>query len=115
MSKKRTFTTEFKIEAVRLLTEEGYTTRQASESLGVSQNTLRTWRKRLENEADTEHAGKGKISSRDEQLQRLQVENRRLRMERDILKKRRPSSRTTRTEIRLDRKTSQHLAHCRYV
>ncbi len=48
MSKKRTFTREFKSEAVRLLTEEGYGTRQASESLGVSQNTLRTWRRRLE-------------------------------------------------------------------
>ena len=87
MSKRRTYTSEFKIEAVRLVTEEGYSTRQAAESLGVSQNALRTWRRRLENDADGVFPGKGKVSSRDEQVQRLQEENRRLRMERDILKK----------------------------
>ena len=87
MSTRRTYTSEFKIEAVRLVTEEGYSTRQAAESLGVSQNALRTWRRRLENEADNAFPGKGKVSSHDEQVQRLQEENRRLRMERDILKK----------------------------
>ena len=87
MSERRTYTSEFRIEAVRLVTEEGYSTRQAAESLGVSQNTLRTWRRRLENEADNAFPGKGKVSSRDEQVRRLQEENRRLRMERDILKK----------------------------
>ena len=87
MSERRTYTSEFRIEAVRLVTEEGYSTRQAAESLGVSQNTLRTWRRRLENEADNVFPGKGKVSSRDEQVRRLQEENRRLRMERDILKK----------------------------
>ena len=87
MSKRRTYTREFKVEAVRLVTEEGCSTRQAAESLGVSQNALRTWRKQLENEADNAFPGRGKVSSRDEQVRRLQEENRRLRMERDILKK----------------------------
>ncbi len=86
-SKRRTYTREFKIEAVRLVTENGSGIREAAESLGVSQNSLRIWRKQLENEADNAFPGKGKISSRDEQLRRLQEENRRLRMERDILKK----------------------------
>ena len=87
MSKRRTYTREFKVEAVRLVTEEDYSTCQAAESLGVSQNALRTWRKQLENEADNAFPGRGKVSSRDEQVRRLQQENRRLRMERDILKK----------------------------
>ena len=86
-SKRRNYTREFKIEAVRLVTENGSGIREAAESLGVSQNSLRIWRKQLENEADNAFPGKGKISSRDEQLRRLQEENRRLRMERDILKK----------------------------
>ena len=86
-SKRRNYTREFKIEAVRLVTENGSSLREAAESLGVSQNSLRTWRKQLENEADNAFPGKGKVSSRDEQLRRLQEENRRLRMERDILKK----------------------------
>ena len=87
MSKNRTYTNEFKIEAVRLLTEEGYSVRQAAESSGVSQNALRTWKMRLENAEDKTYSGKEKILSFDEQLKRLQAENRRLRMERDILKK----------------------------
>jgi transposase len=41
----------------------------------------------LVDEADAAFPGKGKVSSRDEQVRRLQEENRRLRMERDILKK----------------------------
>ncbi len=86
-SKRRTYTREFKVEAVRLVTEDGCSIREAAESLGVSTNAVRTWRKQLENEADNAFPGKGKISSRDEQLRRLQKENRRLRMERDILKK----------------------------
>ena len=87
MSKNRTYTNEFKIEAVRLLTEEGYSVRQAAKSLGVSQNALRTWKMRLENAEDKTYSGKEKILSFDGQLKRLQAENRRLRMERDILKK----------------------------
>ena len=86
-SKRRTYTREFKVEAVRLVTENGCSIREAAESLGVSANALRIWRKQLENEADNAFPGKGEVSSRDEQLRRLQKENRRLRMERDILKK----------------------------
>ena len=85
--KRRTYTKEFKIEAVRLVTEDGCNIREAAESLGVSQNSLRVWRKQLEREADNAFPGKGRISSRDEQVRRLTEENRRLRMERDILKK----------------------------
>ena len=50
-------------------------------------STRRTYTSEFKIEADNAFPGKGKISSRDEQVQRLQEENRRLRMERDILKK----------------------------
>ena len=86
MSKRRTYTREFKIEAVRLITEEGYSLREAAESLGVSQNSLTNWRRQLQDEADGDQSGTAEVVSRDEQIRRLQEENRRLRMERDILK-----------------------------
>ena len=85
--KRRSYTREFKVEAVRLVTEQRYSLREAAESLGVSENALRTWRKQLVDEAEAAFPGKGEVSSRDEQVRRLQEENRRLRMERDILKK----------------------------
>ena len=85
--KRRIYTREFKVEAVRLTTEEGYSIREAAESLGISGNSLRVWREELVRKADEAFPGKGAVSSRDEQVRKLQEENRRLRMERDILKK----------------------------
>ena len=85
--KRRTYTREFKVEAVRLVTEDGLGIREAAESLGISANSLRDWRKQLMKEADEAFPGKGKVSSYNEQMRRLKQENRRLRMERDILKK----------------------------
>ena len=85
--KRRNYTREFKIEAVRLVTEDGLGIREAAESLGISANSLRDWKKQLMKEADEAFPGKGKVSSHDEQVRRLKEENRRLRMERDILKK----------------------------
>jgi transposase len=87
MNKRRKYTREFKIEAIRLLTDEGYTLRKAAESLGVSQNSLSTWKKQLQDEADSARLGDRPVVSRDEEIKKLQQENRRLRMERDILKK----------------------------
>ena len=90
-NKKRTFTREFKIEAVKLITEQGYSVKQASESLGVCQTILRNWKKKLEAEGDIAFPGKGHMAPADEELRKLREENRRLRMERDILKKVVPS------------------------
>lgn len=41
--KRRTFTDEFKREAVQLLEEKGYSLKEASEALGVSINSLSSW------------------------------------------------------------------------
>ena len=88
MTKKRkTYTREFKVEAVRLVTEENYTIREAAESLGISTYSLRDWKNKLLAEADAAFPGKGSLTPRDEQMRKLQEEVRRLRMERDILKK----------------------------
>lgn len=41
--KKRTFTPEFKKEAVALVNEQGYTIARAAVSLGINDKTLRGW------------------------------------------------------------------------
>ena len=88
MSKKRrTYTTEFKAEAVRLVTEEGYTVAEAARSLGIHGNTLWKWKQSFEADGHATFPGKGKQSPFEEENRRLRTENRRLRMERDILKK----------------------------
>ena len=57
------------------------------EHLGVSANLLRTWREKLGQKGEEAFPGKGRLTTTDEELRKLRDENRRLRMERDILKK----------------------------
>jgi len=85
--KRRTYGREFKLEAVRLVTEQGYSVSQAAESLGVSANLLRTWREKLGQKGKEAFPGKGRLTTTEEELRKLRDENRRLRMECDILKK----------------------------
>lgn len=84
MAKKQRYTDEFKREAVKLVTEQGYSQAEAARSLGIHPNLLRNWRKKF----STELEGTETMSETEQQeLKRLREEVRRLRMERDILKK----------------------------
>lgn len=81
---KRKFTSEFKISAVQLVQEQGYTVGEAAQSLGVDPSSIRGWVKRFGGEAARAPSGEGALKA---ELQRLRKENQRLRMEREILKK----------------------------
>ncbi len=87
MSKRRVFSREFKLEAVKLVTEQGYGVSQAAESLGISTNSLRKWREKFKSQGKEAFPGKGKLTATDEEMRKLRDECRRLRLERDILKK----------------------------
>jgi|APFre7841882793_1041355.scaffolds.fasta_scaffold23631_2 transposase len=84
---KRTYTPEFKREAVRLVTEQGYKVTEAARNLGINPNVLARWKIQLTSEGTNAFPGKGRLTPEKEELQRLRKENQRLRMERDILKK----------------------------
>jgi transposase len=75
---------EFRREAVELL-RAGRTPRELSESLGVSEQTLRNWRR--QDEIDRHERDDGITSDEREELARLRRENLRLRQERDLLKR----------------------------
>jgi transposase len=81
--KRRTYTDEFKAEAVKLVTEQGYSVAVAARNLGVSANSLRNWKQKFE----TVNADESMTEGEQMELARLRNENQRLRMERDILKK----------------------------
>jgi transposase len=81
---RRKFTKEFKISAVKLVNEQGYSVAEAAKSLGVDPSSLRVWVKRLGVEADAAPESEGALKA---ELQRLRKENQRLLMEREILKK----------------------------
>ena len=84
---RRTYTPEFKAEAVRLVTGQGYSVAEAARSLGVSENLIRNWRRALEAQGEHAFPGHGKLSPFEDENRRLRAENRRLLAERDILKK----------------------------
>ncbi len=84
--KRRSYSDAFKRDAVKLITKQGYTVAEAAESLGVHANVLRKWKQKLEAESSAGELGSLNGEERKE-LRRLREENRRLRMEREILKK----------------------------
>jgi transposase len=85
--KKRTYTPEFKEDAVRLVTEERYKVTEAARNLGINPSVLTRWKSQVVSEGTNAFPGKGRLTPEKEELQRLRKENQRLKMERDILKK----------------------------
>ncbi len=86
MSQKRsykTYTKEFKEEAVNLVNEQGYSVAEAAKSLGIRTSLLYRWKQQIEDQQQ------GKTLTEDErvELKRLRKENKLLRMEKEILKK----------------------------
>ena len=84
---RRSFSREFKVEAVRLMTDGGLSVAQASRDLGIRESVLGRWKKQLAADPEEAFPGKGHLKSQDEELRRLRRENEILRQERDILKK----------------------------
>lgn len=84
MASKKSYTREFKEEAVSLANKNGNVS-ETARSLGLHDSILRRWKQELED--DPEKAFPGKGHSQDEQLRKLQRENQRLKETVEILKK----------------------------
>ena len=84
---RKQYTADFKRDAVGLITQQGYSVAEAAKNLGVNAGVLRRWKIEVERTGPVAFPGKGHQTSEQAELHRLREENRRLRMERDILKK----------------------------
>ncbi|HCY5196609.1 TPA: IS3 family transposase [Staphylococcus aureus] len=87
MERRRTFSREFKLEAVKLVIERGVSVAQAAKDLDVHENVLRKWVRELRQEPQEAFPGNGKQKAQDAEIARLHKEVAKLKMERDILKK----------------------------
>jgi len=84
---RKTYTHEFKLQAVRMLTDQGLSVAEVARLLGVGPNCLRNWRQAARDHGPSAFPGQGNLSPADEELRRLRAEVQRLRAERDLLKK----------------------------
>jgi transposase len=87
MGRRRAFTREFKLEAVRLIRDRGVTAAQASRDLGVPENVLRKWVWDFEADPKEAFPGQGQMKPEQQEIERLRREVAKLKAERDILKK----------------------------
>ncbi len=84
---RRTFSREFKLEAVRLVRQRGVSVAQAARDLDVHENLLRGWVRNWEDDPKDAFPGQGKQKPEQEEIDRLRREVAKLKAERDILKK----------------------------
>jgi len=85
--KRKTYDREFKLSAVKMVTEGGMSVRGVSRDLGINENSLHKWKRSyLEGQGDA-FPGKGRMKPEDEEIRKLKKELARVKMEREILKK----------------------------
>ena len=97
---RRKFTREFKLEAVRLIKDRGVSYVQAAQDLSVHVSQLRDWVKKFADDPQHAFPGNGQMKPEQLEIARLKREVIKLKAERDILKKPRPTSRRNQREIR---------------
>jgi transposase len=84
---RKTYTREFKLQAVRMLTDQGLSVAEVARRLGVGENCLRNWRAAAQEKGEAAFPGQGNPSPAEDELRRLRAEVHRLKAERDLLKK----------------------------
>ena len=84
--RRRTFTAEFRAEAVKVAKESGKAIKEQAKELGLSESALRKWVNQAE--VDGGHGLVGALTTAErEELSKLRRDNRSLKMERDLLVK----------------------------
>ncbi len=86
-STRRSFSREFKLEAVRMVIEGGHSLAQVARDLDIRPDMLRRWRRQLEQDPKQAFPGVGQRKARDEEMWQLRRKLDRVTTERDILKK----------------------------
>ena len=87
MTARKRYPKEFKLDAISLVLEQGYTRAEAARSLEINANMLGRWIKEYEADEGQSFRGNGKLTAEQSEIRKLREEVRRLKMEKDVLKK----------------------------
>jgi transposase len=85
--KRNTYTAEFKLAAVKMITDQKLSVAEVARRLGVTENRLHDWKKILATKGVDAFPGSGHLTPQEEEIRKLRAEVKRLEAERDILKK----------------------------
>ena len=85
--KNRHFSSEFKRDAVQLVTEKGMLVGKVARELDIHPNLLHLWRRKFLAEGDKAFVGKGRVTPEEAEIKGLRKELEKVKEERNILKK----------------------------
>lgn len=85
--KRRSFDSEFKLSAVKMVIEGELSVTRVARDLGISANSLHNWKKAYLEDSKNAFPGHGNLKPEAAELRKLQRELATVKMERDILKK----------------------------
>ena len=84
---RKTYTREFKLQALRMVTDQGLSVAEAARRLGIRENLIRNWKRAAKEHGTGAFPGHGHLPPAEDELRRLRAEVARLKAERDLLKK----------------------------
>lgn len=86
-TKNRKYDLDFKIQVVKMVTEQGLSQMEVGRRLGLHHTLVSTWVRKFKKEGSKAFPGKGHQTPEQEEVRQLRAELRRVTLERDILKK----------------------------
>mgnify|MGYP001455832675 FL=1 len=88
MTKQRKkFDTSLKLEVVRMIKEQGLSVQHVSQSMDIGETAIRRWLTQYQAEQNGQSGIGNPLTTEQQRIRHLEVENRQLRMDVDILKK----------------------------
>ena len=90
MTKRRKYSKEFKLDAINLVVEQGYSQAEAARNLGINSNMLSRWIRQYQSDDDSGQAsfrGNGNLTAEQKEIKELKKQVKQLETEREILKK----------------------------
>jgi transposase len=85
--RNKKYSKEFKLDAISLINEQGYTQAEAARSLGIDPKLISRWIRDYTKDEGQAFRGNGKLTEEQLEIRRLREEVKRLTMEKEILKK----------------------------
>ena len=87
MKTRKKYPKEFKLDAVSLVLEQGYTKAEAARSLDIDSQLIGRWVKESQKDDGQAFRGNGKLTPEQDEIRKLKAQVKRLEMEKEILKK----------------------------